>query len=195
MPVVCYARLYITSPSHTPNFILLPCSFILRLIRKLAPQRLQPRMPIIVPNIRATHPPLARKCRSTMHDPPIIDDHHRPRVQLYPILRVGALDRFFPLGSGIIPCFHVLRSPAFTEYAAVLVVPFHLNQFAGDGVMLEHWLSEGTEQSAIRSRSMGWNGETRKSRICVWVKGFQDRCGVECIDEERGASFAWWRMG
>lgn len=84
-----------------------------------------------------------------MHDPPIIDNDHCPRVQLNPVLGVGALDRFLPFGSGIVPRFHIIRAPSFSEYAAILVVPFHLDKFAGDGVMLEHWLSEGAQEGSF----------------------------------------------
>lgn len=84
-----------------------------------------------------------------MHDPPIIDDDHCSRIQLYPVLCIGTLDRFLPFGCGIIPRFHIFRTPSLAEHAPILVVPFHLDEFAGDRVMLEYWLSEGAKQGAL----------------------------------------------
>lgn len=136
-------------PPNTPRIMLLPRPFLLWLILKRAFKRLQPRMPIIMPDIRPAHPTLTRKRRSTMHDPPIINHDHRPRPQLDPILGVGALDGFFPLGSGLVPCLDVFGAPTFAEDAAVLVVPSDLDQFARHGVMLEYRLGEWAKEGAL----------------------------------------------
>lgn len=41
---------------------------------------------------------------------------------------------------------------------------------------------------------MGGNRESGEGSVCRRMKGLEDGCGVECVDEEGCATLAWWWM-
>ena len=108
--------------------------------------------------------------------------------ELHPVLRVGAREELVPRPHGVVPPEHAPRRHV-AKHTAIVVVPPHRLQLAGDRVVPEDG-PRGLVERVFFAGGVRGDGDGGEQVVDVGVQLFEDRGDVEAVDEERRAACA-----
>jgi hypothetical protein len=141
--------------------------------------------------VSSTHSSVSDKALSSMQNSPVIKDETLTSHQLANVLKLGVGENAVPLPNGLVELGHIFGAVPGIHHRSVVVVPSHLLQLSGDGVVGEHRLGNlGGDTHAVLSGRVGRDSDPRKQLVALRVEFLKLLGGSESVYQHVFATLA-----